>query len=137
MAGEEEPATSEQVAIMLGTNPTVVRRTMAGLREAGYVKSEKGHGGGWKLACDLRRVTLFDIYRAVGIEHVFAIGFDNESPDCIVEKVVNSSVQDAMKDAESILLERLRSVTLADLANHFQSALKGVDSIASHAEAKS
>lgn len=29
---------------MLGTNPVVVRRTMAGLREAGYVKSEKGHG---------------------------------------------------------------------------------------------
>ena len=42
--------TSEVIAAMLNTNPVVIRRTMAGLRDAGYVRSEKGHGGGWRLA---------------------------------------------------------------------------------------
>ena len=31
------PATSEKIASMLNTNPVVVRRTMAGLRDKGYV----------------------------------------------------------------------------------------------------
>jgi Rrf2 family protein len=135
MAGEKVPVTSEQVATMLGTNAAVVRRTMAGLREAGYVRSEKGHGGGWTLACDLRQVTLLDIYHAVGSEYVFAIGFDNDNPDCVVERVVNASVSEAMKQAEAILLDRLRSVTLADLANQFQSALGGIGIITSHSKA--
>jgi DNA-binding IscR family transcriptional regulator len=44
------------------TNPVVVRRIMAGLRDRGYVRSEKGHGGGWQIACDFGAVTLRDIY---------------------------------------------------------------------------
>ena len=46
MDQHEAPLTSEKIAIMLNTNPTVVRLTLAGLREAGYVNSEKGHNGG-------------------------------------------------------------------------------------------
>ena len=34
--------TSDAAAIMLGTNPVVIRRTMAGLRDAGYVRSVRG-----------------------------------------------------------------------------------------------
>jgi DNA-binding IscR family transcriptional regulator len=132
MADAKVPLTSEQVAGMLNTNAAVVRRTMAGLREAGYVRSEKGHGGGWTLACDLRKVTLLDIYRAVGTEHIFAIGFDNDSPNCIVEQVVNASVSEAMKQAETLLIDRLMSVTLADLADQFQSALGDCTGIEKH-----
>ena len=112
--------TSEQVATMLGTNSAVVRRTMAGLREAGYVRSEKGHGGGWTLACDLNQVTLLDILRAVGTERLFTIGFDNQTPDCAVERVVNASVASAMSRAEQVLIEGFKDITLADLADQFR-----------------
>ncbi|MFV3415865.1 Rrf2 family transcriptional regulator [Pseudomonas sp. NY15436] len=119
MARDDQPVTSERIAQMLGTNPAVVRRTMGGLREAGYVRSEKGHGGGWTLDCDLAQVTLLDVYRAVGSERLFAMGFDNVHPDCLVEKVVNDALQDAMGQATAILLERLGAVSLADLAERF------------------
>lgn len=119
MARDDQPVTSERIAQMLGTNPAVVRRTMGGLREAGYVRSEKGHGGGWTLDCDLGQVTLLDVYRAVGSERLFAMGFDNAHPDCLVEKVVNAALQDAMERATEILLERLGAVSLADLAERF------------------
>ncbi|WP_447750261.1 Rrf2 family transcriptional regulator [Pseudomonas nicosulfuronedens] len=119
MARDDQPVTSERIAQMLGTNPAVVRRTMGGLREAGYVRSEKGHGGGWTLDCDLAQVTLLDVYRAVGSERLFAMGFDNVHPDCLVEKVVNDALQDAMEQATAILLERLGAVSLAVLAERF------------------
>ncbi|WP_244484967.1 Rrf2 family transcriptional regulator [Bradyrhizobium tropiciagri] len=65
MIGAGEPVTSEQLAQAMATNPVVVRRVMAGLREQGLIRSEKGHGGGWTLARDPADITLADIYRAV------------------------------------------------------------------------
>src|SRR3546814_19719205 len=66
MARHEGPMTSDEIARMLGTNAVVVRRTMAGLRDSGYVRSEKGHGGGWAIQADLETVSLLAVHRAVG-----------------------------------------------------------------------
>ncbi len=41
MAEYKKPVTSEVLAKAMGTNPVVVRRVMSGLREQGYVRSEK------------------------------------------------------------------------------------------------
>jgi Rrf2 family protein len=119
MARHDQPFTSEQIAKMLDTNPVVVRRTMAGLRDAGYVRSEKGHGGGWLLARDLRDVTLLDIHQAVGGPRLFAIGHVSDNPKCAVERVVNESLNQALGQAEALLLKRLDAITLADLATNF------------------
>lgn len=122
LARRDEPITSEAIAQMLGTNPVVVRRTMAGLRDAGYVRSEKGHGGGWMIAADLERVSLLDIHRAVGGPRIFAIGNEHENPDCAVEKAVNAALEDALREAEALLVARLGAVTLAELARGFDAA---------------
>jgi DNA-binding IscR family transcriptional regulator len=119
MARDARPFTSEQIARMLDTNPVVVRRTLAGLREAGYVRSEKGHGGGWQLACRLDEVRLLDVHRAVGGPRVFAIGNVSDNPVCAVERVVNRALGDALVQAEALLIERLGAISLADLARDF------------------
>ena len=119
MARHDQPFTSEQISKMLDTNPVVVRRTMAGLKKAGYVRSEKGHGGGWTIACDLKAVSLLDIYRAVGGPRIFAIGNESDNPECAVERVVNAALDDALQQAESLLIEKLGAVVLADLAHDF------------------
>lgn len=119
MARHDQPLTSDQIARMLDTNPVVVRRTMAGLRDAGYVRSEKGHGGGWTIACDLSRTTLLDVHRAVGGPRLFAIGNNDDNPACAVERVVNTAMGGALRDAEAMLIERLSSVALADLLKEF------------------
>jgi DNA-binding IscR family transcriptional regulator len=115
MAQHEGPSTSEQMAKAMDTNPVVIRRVMAGLREQGYVRSEKGHGGGWTLACDLSKVTLRDIYTALGSPSLLAIGNRTETPGCLVEEAVNSALNKSFQDAESVLLTRLGEVTLATL----------------------
>lgn len=124
MAASGAPLTSDQISHMLGTNPVVVRRTMAGLRDAGYVASEKGHGGGWRLACDLKKVTLLDIHRAVGGPTLFAIGHESGNSSCAVERAVNEALDDALEAAEALLLKRLGAITLAQLSKSFTKSLK-------------
>jgi Rrf2 family protein len=119
LAHSERPMTSDQMAAMLGTNPVLVRRVLAGLRQRGYISSERGHGGGWSITCDLASVTLRDIYDAVGAPTVFAMGNRNEHSACLVEQAVNASLADAFAEAEALLVERLGQVTLADLARDF------------------
>lgn len=119
MAHWNRPATSEEMARVLHTNPVVIRRTLAGLRDLGYVDSVKGHGGGWTLACDLKQVTLKDIYDAVGAPTVFSMGHRTADPACLVEQAVNTALDGAFKAAEMLLIDRLTSITLADLSADF------------------
>ncbi|MBM3268710.1 MAG: Rrf2 family transcriptional regulator [Candidatus Sericytochromatia bacterium] len=119
MARHDAPFTSVQLAQMLRTNAVVVRRTMAGLREAGYVRSDKGHGGGWSIACDPHAVTLLDIHRAVGGPHLFAIGVESDNPECAIERAVNAELDGALQEAEALLIARLGAISLADLARRF------------------
>ena len=119
MARSDGPMTSEAIARMLGTNPVVVRRTMAGLRDAGYVRSEKGHGGGWAIAADLEKLSLLDVHRAVGGPRIFAIGNEHSNPDCAVEQIVNEALGDALREAEALLIARLGTISLAELARGF------------------
>ena len=121
MAERHGPMTSEALSRAMDTNPVVIRRIMAGLRDHGYVRSARGHGGGWTLAHDLSRVTLRDIYTAIGCPPLLAIGNRTESPGCLVEQEVNAALGEAFHDAEALLLARLADVTLASLSN----ALRG------------
>lgn len=119
MAEAGQPVTSETMAKAMHTNPVVVRRVMAGLREAGFVRSEKGHGGGWSIACDMGAVTLRDVYAALGSPQPFAMGNRTEAPGCLVEQAVNAALDEAFHDAEALLMARMGAVSLAALAEDF------------------
>ncbi|CDZ31284.1 Transcriptional regulator, BadM/Rrf2 family [Neorhizobium galegae bv. officinalis] len=135
MDRHEGAATSETIAAMLNTNPVVVRRTMAGLREKGYVSSEKGHGGGWRLGRPLSEMTLLDIYEAVGEPAVFAVGPACDQPACLVEQAVNATLSEAFEEAEKLLLSRFGKVTLADIARDFDARMARHPALAAHAGA--
>ena len=104
---------------MLHTNPVLVRRTLAGLREHGLVSAEKGHGGGWVIARSLDAITLYDVYEALGEPALFAIGHRSEQSQCLVEKAVNAALDQTLEAAEALVLARLRAVTLAALSEDF------------------
>ena len=123
MAEQTGPLTSEQLARVMDTNPVVIRRTMAGLRAAGFVRSDRGHGGGWVLARGLDSITLRDVYDALGSPPLLAMGHRAESPSCLVEQAVNSALATAFDEAEALLLARLGEVTLASLGSDVQRKL--------------
>jgi Rrf2 family protein len=112
----EEPVTSEVLARSMGTNPAVFRRTMAGLRKAGHVRSGKGHGGGWQLARPLDQISLLAVYEALGRPNLFAIGNRSDHPHCLVERNVNAAMADTMARAEALFVARFGEVTLDTLA---------------------
>jgi len=123
MAEADGPVTSEALARAMQTNPVVIRRIMAGLREGGFVRSEKGRGGGWSIGRELAAITLRDVYDALGQPQFFATGNRTEAPGCLVEQAVNAALGDAFSEAKSLLLERFGAVTLAQLSADFHARM--------------
>lgn len=123
MAETNGPVTSEHLAKAMQTNPVVIRRIMAGLRNDGLVRSAKGHNGGWTLARDLASVTLREVYDALGSPSIFAMGNRTDAPGCLVEQAVNAALDDTFVRAEALLLERFGEVTLAMLQTDFHDRL--------------
>jgi DNA-binding IscR family transcriptional regulator len=115
MSERDEAATSEALAPMMKTNPVVLRRTLAGLRDAGMVRAEKGHGGGWSLSRKLEDITLGDVYDALGMTTLFGIGHRESKPRCLLEQAVNRAVTGTLAEAEALVLARFRAITVADV----------------------
>ncbi len=119
MAEYHAPVTSEKLSEVMATHPVVIRRLMAGLREQGFVSSEKGHGGGWRLTCNFAELTLLDIWRAVGETSLISLSNRTDAPACLVEQAVNRAINKASQEAEALLIARLGDVTLAQLSIDF------------------
>ena len=111
----ERAMTSDRIAGWLNTNPVVVRRMIAGLREAGILSATRGPGGGLMLARPASAITLADVVEALG-ERLAAFGGEAESPGCLVEAAVNAVLDDTRDDIERLLMARMSTVSLADLA---------------------
>ncbi|MHA7777805.1 RrF2 family transcriptional regulator [Roseibium sp. M-1] len=111
----DEPVTSELIGKMLNTNPSLVRRTMAGLREAGFVVASKGHGGGWMLAKSLEEISLADVYTALGSPQLFALGRSDDAPSCLLERAANQATSAALEAARETFQAELKTVSVADL----------------------
>ncbi len=111
----DEPATSDQIGEMLATNPSLIRRMMAGLRQAGFVGSTKGHGGGWFLAKPLNEISLFEVYEALGAPQLFAVGLSADAPACLLEQAANAATRSALAAAKTAFKAELAQTMVADL----------------------
>ena len=110
----DQPMTSAELAACAGTNPVVIRRTFAGLRERGIVTSSKGHGGGWTLARGADAITLRDIQEGIA-QRAVSVGMPEESHGCRLERAVGNALDDAVREANRVLDARLATVTLTHL----------------------
>jgi DNA-binding IscR family transcriptional regulator len=119
LAVRAQPITSEELADCLGTHAVVVRRTMGALREAGLVRSERGHGGGWTLARPLGAVTLRDVYVALGEPELFSLAAIGPHSQCAVRRLVGDAISGALEEAQGLLLQRFAAVRLDGLLAQF------------------
>lgn len=110
-----EPVTSEMLAASVNTNPVVIRRTMAGLREAGLVISQPGTGGGWRLVGAPGSITLREVFRAVETPGVLALPQKSPNASCPVGRTICDTLGGLFHDAEAAMIERLARVTIADV----------------------
>lgn len=112
----ERPTTSEALAAHCHTNPVVIRRSLAGLREAGIVASVKGHGGGWTVARPAATISLREVYAALGERGELVSGPGSDWHGCLIGAAVGDALDGFYAEAEALLLRRLDDISLADLA---------------------
>jgi len=115
MQAQGKPMTSAELALCMDTNPVVVRRTMAGLRDNGFVQSEKGHGGGWVIARPLAEISLLDIHESLGEPDVIGFSNKDEMSGCLIEQAVNRELDATMEEMRAVFNARMRTITLADI----------------------
>ncbi len=107
MAEANGPMTSETLAKAMETNTVVIRRIMGGLREAGFVRSEKGQRG--RLDPRLRPGPHHAAghLRRARLATLLAIGNRTEAPGCLVEQSVNAALGETSTRRNSCSLRRL------------------------------
>ncbi len=108
--------TSETLALMLNTNPVVVRRTMGALKQAGLVTSDGGHGGGWTLLRSLESVTIRDVHEALGAPDVLALDAAADHPACPVERAAVARLASIFGATEAFMLRAMGEVRLSAIA---------------------
>lgn len=114
LASSPDPLTSEAIAASVNTNPVVVRRTMASLREHGLVGSKSGLHGGWRLLREPRQIRLCEVYRSLEPEDVLTI---HAHPDkyCPVGGHIKETLTGVFAVAQAKMENALDHYTIADV----------------------
>jgi Rrf2 family protein len=118
----EERVTSEFIALSVGTNPVVIRRQLALLREAQLVESRGARGGGWSLARNPDRITLKQVRAALGEEASFRMHRNEPHPKCIVGQNVRGVLEQVYASVESTVMKSLDQWTIADMLKRVRKA---------------
>lgn len=113
--GEGAPVKSERMAQSINTNPSLVRRLLGVLADAGLTVSQMGAGGGALLARDARQITLLDVHRAVDDSEVFAMPREAPSPHCMVGRNIQASLVGRLDAARGALEAELARTSIADM----------------------
>ena len=110
-----EAQTSEFIAGSVNTNPVVVRRVLASLKQARLVASQGGPGGGWQLLQEPGQITLGQIYLAVEGGTLFPLHAAEPNPSCPVGKNIQQALAGIFSGAQEALVASLAQTTLAQL----------------------
>jgi Rrf2 family protein len=125
LAGET-PLTSEQIAGSVNTNPVVIRRLLGLLRAAGYVESNSGPGGGWRLKIPADAIALSDLRGAVDQERaLFPLHNGQPNPRCPVGGNIQAVIGGIYSNVVQAMDRQLGLTTIADVLGTIQTRIKG------------
>jgi len=112
-ASADKPLTSEILAETYGTNPVVVRRVLSKLRNAGFIRTQRGTGGGSLLARESTGITIREVFESVHEKSGILPRPPGETGP--VSEIISSYVNDLLSKAEEALLEDLGRTTIAEM----------------------
>ena len=104
--------TSETIAQSVDTNPVVIRRIMAHLRQHGLVDSRPGASGGWRLVRPASELSLREVYLAVSHETVLVM-HQHPNPDCPIGGNIQNVLGSVFDDAQAALEQALDKFSVA------------------------
>ncbi|MNK11971.1 putative HTH-type transcriptional regulator YwnA [compost metagenome] len=112
-----ELMTSDELASSVRTNPTVVRRLVSKLVEAGMLDSFKGKSGGVKFTKAAKEISLKDIYMVVSGKPLINTSEKEPYKACAVSCSMGKLMDDVAKGLECQSMKYLSSISLSDLAS--------------------
>ncbi|HEY3527734.1 MAG TPA: Rrf2 family transcriptional regulator [Nocardioides sp.] len=107
--------TSERIAASLDSNPALVRRSLAPLRDAGLLVTGRGPGSGWALGRPASRITLRDVHEAIGVMPAFDLHAHEPNQECPVGFGIRPVLSAVYDDVDRAVADRLDRTTIADL----------------------
>ncbi|HEX8551340.1 MAG TPA: Rrf2 family transcriptional regulator [Abditibacteriaceae bacterium] len=111
-----EAMTSDELAHTVNTNAVVIRRLLGDLRAAGLVTTQRGAGGGVRLALPSSAINLAAIRRAVEGELMpFGAHPNKPAQCCVVGRGIQTVLDEVSKRAADAMEKEYRSVSLADV----------------------
>ena len=107
---------SEELAENICTNPARVRKVMAKLKKAGFVKTKAGSGGGYRFDQDADRVTLDQIAQALEIRFVDTAWKSGDTDmKCLVASGMAGLMDEIFDDLNEQCRKRLKEITIGTL----------------------
>lgn len=110
-----ELMTSEYLAKSIRTNPTVVRRLLAKMVEAGLIESFKGKAGGVRMARAPKEISLKDIYKAVSNKALINCRDSEPQKLCVVSCSMKNIFSEVAEGLENSSMTYLAKIKLSDL----------------------
>ena len=107
---------SEELAENICTNPARVRKVMAKLKKAGFVKTKEGSEGGYLFDQDADRVTLDQIAQALEIRFVDTAWKSGDTDmKCLVASGLAGLMDEIFDDLNEQCRKRLKEITIGTL----------------------
>ncbi|MDU2065825.1 MAG: Rrf2 family transcriptional regulator [Sporomusaceae bacterium] len=121
---KEVLCTSEFIAASVNTNPVVIRRLIAQLKQAGFIGVYPGTGGAY-LTKGLEEITLLAVYRAVEKkeqERLFRF-HEKPNPHCPIGANLQEILEKFLWQAQVAMEEVLENITLASVIATLQTKI--------------
>jgi len=118
---ETEWMSSDLIAGSLNTNPALVRKELAALKEAGLVEGKEGKNGGSRLTKSPDNIYLSDVFQIVKENHIFGFSPNLPNPECPVGRDINGALETLFDTIDQAVHEKLKHSTLAQFSAQFVS----------------
>lgn len=112
----DENFSSEALAATVNTNPVVIRRLLLDLKEAALIETQRGPGGGARLARAACDITLAQIHRAASGEiEPFGPHPNPPAQCCVVGREIKAVLEQVSGRARAAVEREWAAVSLADV----------------------
>lgn len=122
---DEYKVTSDFLAGSINTNPVIVRRLLAKLKNAGLIKVARGTGG-IELTRPLNKISFLDVYAAIEPENKADLFRFHESPNpnCPVGRNIHNLLDGKLAAIQEAMESEMKRYTIADLSSELHEPLR-------------
>jgi len=127
LKGKESKVTSDFLAISVGVNPVIIRKTLSQLKKAELISVARGTGGA-EIIKDLEDISLLDVYQAVeclGKTGQLFSFHDNPNPACPVGANIHGVLDEKLQNIQLAMEQELRQTSLAQVVADAEARIDG------------